>query len=469
MIRIITLISCLLISFNTFSQNTPKQKLDSVFSMMHAQNQFSGTVLIAECGNIVFSKGYGFQDSQSTHKNTRETIYELASCSKQFTAAAIVLLHREGKLMYEDNLGKFIPELSRWNQVTIYDLLRHTSGIPEYLIDMSGDWDHSKIATNDDLVSFYASRKDSLTFTPGSQHRYCNTNYALLATIISRISGMSLAEFSERNIFAPLKMNHTFIYNSRQHPKVIKGRAIGYVWKKNSFDKITSENPDYGDSLVYYLDGIVGNAKVNSTVIDVYKWVTALKNNSFFTPEEFSLMTSVTKTSNGRSVPYGFGLDLSGSKDNRSFGHTGSWDGYSTFIYHNMGKDRTIITLQNFKMGAYPFKTINQIIDNDPIGIEYTKKISLQRPDVEKFAGNYIDKEDKLEEHQITFLDGYLIYNTKAIKWDMRFFPISKNQFKAIRQGGSDGELRFSEMENGDIKLEMLQYGKTIGSGLKKN
>lgn len=469
MIRIITTLICLFVSLESFSQNTPQQRLDSVFSIMHAQNQFNGTVLIAQAGKVIFSKGYGYQDTLSKHSNTAETIYELASCSKQFTAAAIVLLHRKGMIHYQDSLIKFIPELASWKGVTIYDLLRHTSGIPEYIVDMPDHWDHTKIATNDDLIRFYAARKDTLLFAPGSRHSYSNTNYALLATIAERVSGMSLAELLKKDIFLPLKMNNTFIYNSRQHPQKIKNRATGYVWKKNSFDKITPENPNYGDSLAFYLDGIVGNAKVNSTAKDVYKWIVALKSNTFFTPDEFSLMTAITKTHKGRSIPYGFGLDLSGGNDNLSFGHTGSWDGYATFIYHNMGKDRTIITLQNFKLGAYPFKTITQILDNKPTVIEYAKKISLPRIEIEKFAGNYTNEENKDEQQEITFLDGHLIHNSNTIKWDMRFFPIGENQFQAIRQGGADGVIKFTEMENGDTKLEMLQHGKVIGTGIRKN
>jgi len=468
MIRIRTIVLCLFVSLEGFSQYTPQQKLDSVFSMMHAQNQFNGTVLIAENGKVVFSKGYGYRDTLSRFKNTEETIYELASCSKQFTAAAIVLLHRKGLLRYEDKLTKFLPELSLWKNVTVYDLLRHTSGIPEYIVDMPANWDHKKIATNNDLINFYSARKDTLLFTPGSRHSYTNTNYALLATIAEQVSRKSLAELLKEIVFLPLKMKNTFIYNSRQHPQKIKDRATGYVWKKNSFDKITSDNPDYGDSFVFYLDGVVGNAKVNSTVNDVYKWIVALKSNSFFTPEEFKLMTAMTKTSTGRSIPYGFGLDLSGSDSNLSFGHTGSWDGYATFMHHNMRKDRTIITLQNFKMGAYPYKTINQILDNKAPEIEYAKKISLPQAEIEKFAGNYTDVEDKTDHQKITFLNGYLIYNTERIQWDMRFFPIAKNQFQSIRRGGADGVLKFTEIENGDIKLEMLQNGKVIGTCLKK-
>lgn len=467
MIQIRTILICLLVSIKSFSQSTSTQKLDSVFSMMHAQNQFNGTVLIAEGGKVIFSKGYGYRDLSSKYKNDEETIYELASCSKQFTAAAIVLLHRKGMLQYDDSLQKFIPELS-WKGVTIYDLLRHTSGIPEYLVEMPASWDHKKIATNDDLIKFYSSRKDTLLFTPGSRHSYSNTNYALLATIAERVSGVAFAKLLKKTVFLPLKMNNTFIYNSRQHPQKIKNRAIGYVWKKSSFEKIVPEDPNYGDSLAFYLDGIVGNAKVNSTVIDFYRWIVALKTNTFFTPEEFKLMTAITKTSTGRSIPYGFGLDLSGGDKNPSFGHTGSWDGYATFVFHNIRQDRTIITLQNFKMGAYPFKTIYQILDKKDVSIEFPKKIPLPLEEIEQFTGDYLDEDSKEESQHITLLDGYLIHNSKSIPWDMRFFPIAKNEFRAIRQGGADGVLKFTKLENGVTKLEMIQYGKVIGTSFKK-
>jgi len=465
MIQIRIILICLIVSFKSFSQDSSTKQLDSVFSMMQAQNQFNGSVLIAEGGKVIFSKGYGYRDLASKYKNNEETIYELASCSKQFTAAAIVLLRRKGMLQYEDSLQKYIPELS-WQGVTIYDLLRHTSGIPEYIVTMPDSWDHKKIATNNDLIDFYSSRKDTLLFPPGSRHSYSNTNYALLATIAERVSGVSLADLLKKTVFAPLKMNNTFIYNSRQHPKNIKSRATGYVWKKNSFDKIVPEDPNYGDSLAVYLDGIVGNAKVNSTVNDVYKWIVALKESSLFTLEEFKLMTSITKTTTGRSVPYGFGLDLSGG-ENPSFGHTGSWDGYATFIFHNIRQDRTIITLQNFKMGAFPFKTIYQILDKKPLSIEFPKKISLPLVEIEQYAGSYIDEDNNGETQQLTFLDGYLIHNSTSIPWDMRFFPIAKNQFRAIRQGGADGELRFTKLEKGITKLEMIQNGKVIGTSFK--
>ncbi len=444
------------------------QQLDSIFSMMNKQNQFNGTVLIAEKGRVMFEKGYGDSDERSKRKNSVNTVYELASCSKQFTAAAIVLLKRQGKLNYTDEMAKYLPEFSFWKKITIYDLLRHTSGIPEYLADIPGNMDTTKIATNKDLIKFYEARKDTLKFEPGSRHRYCNTNYALLASIIERVSGTSYAKFLVENVFKPLKMKHTFVYNRRLQSQKIANYATGYVWANNSFDKVTSEDPRYGERMVYYLDGIVGNAKVNSTVQDIYLWIEALKANALFTREEFDLMTHVSQTSSGRNVPYGFGLDVSKGDNKFSFGHTGSWDGYTTLIYHNMLKDRTIITLQNFKMGAYPFTNINQILDEKPLTVEYKQKVDLQEADLQKYCGTYIDENNKDEIQYITTLNGHLIHNSKKVAWGIRFFPVSPNQFQAVRQGGADGVMKFTTLQNGDVKLEMLQNGEVVGTGLRK-
>jgi CubicO group peptidase (beta-lactamase class C family) len=444
------------------------QQLDSILSMMSRQNQFCGTILIAEKGRVIFEKGYGYRDENFKQKNNVKTVYELASCSKQFTAAAIVLLKRQGKLSYTDEMSKYLPELSFWKKVTIYDLIRHTSGIPEYLSDLPGNVDTTKIATNKDLIKFYETKRDTLKFDPGSRHRYSNTNYALLADIIERVSGTSYAKFLNDNVFKPLKMKHTFVYNRRLEPKRVKNYATGYVWANDSFDKVTSEDPRYGENMVYYLDGIVGNAKVNSTVGDIHIWIESLKANKLFTKEEFDLMTDVTKTNSGRNIPYGFGLDLSKADNKFSFGHTGSWDGYATFIHHNVMKDRTIITLQNFKMGAYPFANINQILDEKPLTIEYKKKINLRESDLHKFIGTYIDENNKDEIQYITSLNGHLVHNSKQVAWGMRFFPISSNQFQAVRQGGADGVLKFTTLQNGDIKLEMLQNGKVVGTGIRK-
>jgi CubicO group peptidase (beta-lactamase class C family) len=450
-------------------QNDQAKQLDSIFSMLTAQNQFNGSVLIAEKGTVILEKGYGYSNETSRQYNNPQTIFELASCSKQFTAAAIVLLKRQGKLQYEDPISKYLPELGFWNNVTIYDLLRQTSGIADdYISDMPKDWDKSKIATNDDVIRFYQARKDTMRFVPGSRHEYNNNNYALLASIVERASGKQFAGFLSDNIFKPLKMKHTFVYNRRQQPRHLKNYAIGYVWAKKNFSKVTLEDPGYGDSTSYCLDGVVGAAKVNSNVEDLYKWVTALKNNTLFTQHEFDEMMAVTQTSNGKNIPYGFGFNLSKGENKFSFGHTGSWDGYVSYISQNMIKDRTIIILQNFQFGLLPFENITQILNNQPIETKYRQRTALPQTEMEKYTGVYPDEQDKEVEHVITYKDGHLFYNTRKEAWDMRFFPVSPNEFQGLLSNGGNAVLKFSVLPNGTTQLEMLQNGTRVGNGIKK-
>lgn len=449
-------------------QDRHQQQLDSLFSMLCKQQQFNGSVLIAEKGKIIFEKGYGYRNEETKQLNNGNTIFELASCSKQFTAAAIVLLKRQGKLSYEDKISKYLPELSFWDKVTIADLLHHTSGIPEFIGNLDTGADSTKIATNKDLIRFYAAKKDTLQFEPKSRHRYCNTNYALLASIIERVSGKSYADFLQQNIFKPLKMQHTFVYSRRIQARKLPNFAIGYAWAHGSFKKVTPDQPEYGEYMAHTYDGIVGAAKVNATVEDVYKWINALKSNSLLSKAEFEEMTAVTQTSRGRDLDYGFGFMLSKGANRFSFGHNGSWDGYASLIFHNMLKDRTVIILQNFKLGVFPYNNIVQILEDKPLELVFHKELAMPQKDMERYAGTYRTDADTTDAHVISYLDGHLVYNTMQSRWDLRFYPVSEQEFQGIRQASDDSYLKFTPMENGDMKLEMLQDGKVLDSGIRK-
>lgn len=445
------------------------KRLDSLFDALHHQNQFNGSVLIAEKDKIIYKGGKGLSNETTKEINNTETIFELASCSKQFIGVGTALLHREGKIKYTDDITQYLPELSNFKGVKIYDLLRHTSGIPEYLGGFREDWKQDRIATNQDVIGYYAGRKDTLEFQPNARHRYSNTNYVLLASIIERASGRGLDSYLSEKIFKPLKMDRTFIYNRRLSPRNLKNYAYGYVWIKNSFEKATEDDRRVGRTMSYYMDGIVGNAKVNSTVEDLYKWTNALKGNTLLTQQEFEEVMKITQTSNNKKVYYGFGFDVR-QKDDKilSYGHTGSWDGYSTLVYYNAKDDRTIIVLNNFDKGVAPYDDIVGILDNKPAANPLPRKIELPETAIQKFTGEYADSEDPSAKHIITYLKGHLLYNTDRLDWDMRFFPTSENTFQAIRQGGVDGVMKFTQQSDGTMKLEMTQYGQIIGSGTRK-
>lgn len=453
----------------SFGQKISTEKrLDSLFRTLKDQNQFNGSVLIAEKGNVIYKGGKGYSNELTKEVNNPQTIFEIASCSKQFTGVAIALLHRDKKLNYTDDITVYLPELTSFKGVTLCDLLRHTSGIPEFLYgSFTRDWKNDRIATNEDVINYYAERKDTLEFTPGSQHQYTNTNYVLLASIIERVSGQKWGDYLSKNIFKPLKMNRTFVYNRRFEPKKVKNYAYGYVWIKNSFEKATQDDKRVGQMEVYNLDGIYGEAKVNSTVEDLYKWITAIKNNQLLTQQEFDEVMQTTKTTNGDPVNYGFGFEVRKRNNTISYGHNGSWDGYITFIHYHSANDRTIIVLNNFKTGVYPFETINEIIDNKPCSHEFVKKVDQKEEDIRKFVGEYSDPEDSTQKHIISYLEGHLVYNTDKLNWDMRFFPSAENTFQAIRQGGTNGVMEFIRQDDGTMKLEMRMYGQIIGQGVR--
>lgn len=467
------LILCLLlcsISIYSFGQKkSVEKKLDSLFTTLAAQNQFSGSVLIAEQGKVLYKSGKGYRNEHTKAPNDPGTIFELASCSKQFIGVGIALLHREGKISYTDDITRYIPELSNFQGVKIYDLLRHTSGIPEFLAGFREDWSNDKIATNADLVHYYAERKDTLEFVPNARHQYSNTNYAFLATIIERASGLDLASYLSASIFKPLKMDRTFIYNRRLAPRDLNNYAYGYTWIKNSFEKATEDDKRVGQMMVYYMDGVVGAAKVNSTVEDMYKWINALKSNRLLSQQEFDEVMTISQTSDQKNVNYGFGFDVR-KKDNKisSYGHTGSWDGYITLSYYNAGADRTIIILNNFDKGVCPYDDIVAILDHKPAAHPMPRKVNVPEADIRQFAGEYTDPGDSTAKHMITYVDHHLIYNTDKMNWDMRFFPTSGSTFQAIRQGGTDGQIKFTPQSDGTMKLEMTQYGREIGAGTRK-
>jgi len=466
---ILGLLLCTLNICSFGQKQSIEKKLDSLFTTLAAQNQFNGSVLIAEQGKVLYKAGKGYSNEPAKTRNNTQTIFELASCSKQFVGVGIALLHREGKINYNDDITLYLPELENFKGVTIYNLLRHTSGIPEFLGGFLDDWKEERIATNADLIQYYAQRKDTLEFAPNTRHRYCNTNYAFLATIIERASGKDLNSFLSVKIFKPLKMNRTFIYNRRQAPRKLSNYATGYVWVPNSFEKTTTDDKRVGRMMAYYMDGIVGSAKINTTVEDMYKWTSALKRNQLLSRQELDTIMAISQTTDSKNIYYGFGFDVR-QKDNKlsSYGHTGSWDGYITLIYYNVAQDRTIIVLNNFDKGICPYAEITSILDNKPLTDPVPRKINLAEATLKQFEGEYTDPNDTATKHIISLLEQHLVYNTDKAAWDMRFYPTSGTTFQAIRQGGTDGLMTFTPQSDGSMKLEMTQSGDLIGEGIRR-
>lgn len=460
----ILLLLLLSISVNAFTQSK-SQQIDSLLTMLTKQSQFNGNVLILNNGNEILKKSYGFSNRETKENLNEHSIFELASLTKQFTATAIILLKQQEKLNYSDKIISYFPDLKFCNDVTIKNLLNHTSGIPDYIGIMIKNWDKSKTATNSDVIKMLATKVDTLRFKPNSKFEYSNSNYVLLASIIEKISNQSYSDYMETKIFSPLDMKSSFILNRRYKPRKLENYAYGYVEGKNQ--KIVF--PDTIDYLKYvvYLDGIVGDGMMNSTINDLKKWDESLRNYALITKENFEDILALDTLSDGKTNTYSFGWNLKQNKDDTNMSHSGSWPGYVTYISRSEKNKDLIVILQNYNEIVLPVKTINEILSDKLISKKYNKEISLSVDLLNAYVGEYIDEED---ENSITHLKlgkNSLIFNSTNNQWDMPFYPNSKNTFFS-KNSRMDIGFKFINNDGHSLKLIFIQNGKEIGTSTKK-
>jgi len=309
--------------------------LDSLLSDFSARTRFSGNVLVALNGHSVFERSIGMADPITKKIVKAETIFQLASVSKQFTAAAIMLLKSDGRLGFDDLLVKYIPELP-YNDVTLRQLLHHVAGLPNYMYLTDNFWDKDYPPDNEDVVELMARYKLPVFFRPGARYDYSNTGYVMLATVVERVSGLSLDEFLQRRLFRPLGMKSTYIYTTADT-----------AGKKRHIDGFRAMRSGYARILDTRNNGPVGDKGVCSTTGDMFKWDRALYKGSPISPELLEEAFTAVTTTSGKEVPYGYGFrirDLNGSK---VVYHNGLWEGARTNFHRYLSNQNTIIVLNN--------------------------------------------------------------------------------------------------------------------------
>lgn len=364
--------------------------IDSVVNDLFKSERFNGNVLVAEKGNVLYNKSFGNANESTKELLNENSIFELASVSKQFTAMAIVILKEKGKLSYEDKISTFLPQLSNYKNVTIKHLLNHTGGLPDYMDLMDSLFDKSKIATNKDIVDLFSKHNPKILFEPNTKWEYSNTGYAFLASIIEKVSGTSYGNYLQKAIFKPLEMNNTFVYTRRFAPKKISNYAFGYIYS-DSLKKYILPDELEETKMVIWLDGIVGDGTVNSTVNDLLKWDRALYTEKLVSSESKKEIFSAVELNNKSKRDYGFGWALS---DDETYGkivnHSGGWPGYKTFIERHIDNDKTIIVLQNHESVSTTklFAYLRSIIYNKPLPVKKERtEIKLTNEQLQKFVG----------------------------------------------------------------------------------
>lgn len=320
--------------------------VDSLLSLKDKNTNFNGSVMVIEGGKVVYTRHIGEADFDAKVPLNDKTMFELASCSKQFTGMAILMLAEQGKIALGDPITKYLPELP-YNEVTIDHLLHHTSGLPDYMSLLKRTWDKTKIASNEDMIAAFAQAKPKVYFKPGEKHFYSNTGYAMLASIIERVSGMSYADFMQKSIFSPLGMSRTRVYNTRRSGERIDNYALGYTLQPETKQFVLPDSlKDH--NYVYYLDGITGDGTVNTCIADLSKWEEALRKNTLVSAEMMRYAMSEAKLNDGKKVKYGCGWELElNEKYERVAHHGGSWPGYLNYAVHYLDRERSVVVLSN--------------------------------------------------------------------------------------------------------------------------
>ncbi len=316
------------------------ERLDSLVEVFSVRNRFSGNVLVAFEGSEIFNKSVGYADPLKKEPVKPETIFQLASVSKQFTAAAIMLLKSDGLLDFEDLLIKYIPELP-YSAITISHLLHHISGLPNYMYLVDKYWKQDGAPNNNDVVDLMSKYKLPLFFKPGSRYDYSNTGYVMLATVVERVSGLTLNEFLQQRVFRPLEMNNTFVYSTAdstvQRLQIDGFRALrsGYVRIKETHN-----------------DGPVGDKGICSTTGDLLKWDNALYEGTIIDYELLQMAFSPVVTTSGKEVSYGYGFRIKESEGSKVVYHNGIWEGSRINFHRYIDQGNTIIVLNNTSISS---------------------------------------------------------------------------------------------------------------------
>jgi CubicO group peptidase (beta-lactamase class C family) len=312
------------------------QKVDQIFEDWNQENHPGGVVYISKADKVLYSKAFGLANIQYAIPNTTESVFNLASVSKQFTALGISLLHEEGKLSIDDSIQIYLPELPNFgHKITIRNLLHHTSGLrstPE-LFTLAGWRDGDAILTED--VFNYTCKQRDLNFNPGSEFMYSNTNYVLLAMIISRVTNQNFADWMKSNVFSPLGMSETFIDESN-----LNGTAHTctpyFEEEKKQFLIAQNSSLDVGASNVY------------SSATDLMKWMQQLNNPEKKWSNSIELMLTNDTLTNGASNDYALGLITDDYKGNKRIYHNGGVPGYLSFAMNFPEEQLSVVVMANY-------------------------------------------------------------------------------------------------------------------------
>ncbi|MEP7064452.1 MAG: serine hydrolase domain-containing protein [Gemmatimonadota bacterium] len=325
----------------TQTQRAVFAKIDRFVAQEMASQRIPGLAVgIYTNGKITRVKGYGRSNIELDAPVTPATIFQSGSMGKQFTSAAIMMLVEEGKIGLDDSLPKYFPDApASWREITIRQLLSHTSGLTDYASDSvtkpGGPISLRADYTEEQLVRIIESLP--IEFAPGEKWEYCNSNYLLLGAVIRKASGKFYGDFLEQRVFKPLGMTSTRVISEED---IIPNRAAGYQLMDGRLRNQEWVSPSLNttaDGALYF------------NVLDLAKWDAALYGERLLKKSSFDQMWTVGKLKSGKPNPsgYGFAWFIDTINGHRVVQHSGTWQGFRTYIARYLDDGVTVVVLTN--------------------------------------------------------------------------------------------------------------------------
>ena len=428
-----------------------KTMMENLIREAHEKGLFNGTWLYAEHGEIVSKGAVGFRDAEDKLPMQEDSIFDLASVSKQFTAAAIMLLVQKGLMGLEDEITKYFPGLS-YPGVTVRHLLTHTGGVPDYFDDINylhRIWEEEhRIPDNRDVLRFLSESKAKAYFAPGEDFCYSNTDYCLLALIVERVSGVPFEDFMRKNIFEPAGMHATAVCHVRRDGYPSDNFVRTLVLEDGQYIPPDISKNDYG---VVPEDGTSGEGSVYSNIFDLLTWDSVLREGKLLTREEQQLMYTPVKLNNGercvydedKGSGYGFGWEIQNDAElglvvAHGGWHKGAYAQYERYV----DVDALLVLLycrdpEDSHASQAFIEGMRDIIQGkEPRPVRTLEERMVQNPDKsawERFCGRFAHEEgDCFYPEEVYLRDGALyvkwMRNTGAgFHW--KLYPLGGNEF----------------------------------------
>jgi CubicO group peptidase (beta-lactamase class C family) len=459
----ITLIALLLfISPFLWASNNQDDAVNQIFAEWSKSGIPGASVGVIKDGKLIYAKGFGMANLEYDIPNDADSVFRIASTSKQFTAACIILLAEKGELNLTDTLDQFFPEFPAYAEgITIRHLLNHTSGIRDYLaLAYLKGLSAEEYYQDKDVMSWLVNQTE-LNFPPGEEHIYSNSGYWLLGKIVNQVAEGNMAEFAEQKIFKPLNMTRTHFHND--HKKIVKKRASGYV----------PTNGDAYEISMTTLD-MIGDGGIFTTINDIKKWDDAYYQSSVLSPEFWQEMSTQGVLNNGEQISYASGLIFDDYKGLKTISHGGAFVGFraellrfpdqkfTVAIFANRGDTNpSAMAYRVADVFLHKFYQAEKIVDNAvDDDIATNQKLAVIKLTDDQLLGMY--KSEEGFQLQITVHNEKLhtIQSWNSNEYDLTPSEKAVNQF----QIGKDESLTFGFSNLDDKQAQLMtvfQNGET--------